>query len=99
MDLGSMTDKATGTKDVAVVCDESLCNFQQISKDMEIFPSLGYHVGHQFECFHCVYSFEGIKNLANEIPDASETYFDEYYKDIGRPSLAATDSFQHTDGS
>jgi hypothetical protein len=25
-----------------------------------------------------------------------QTYFDEYYKDIVRPSLVAPDSFQHT---
>jgi hypothetical protein len=56
---------------------------------------LEYCVGRRFECFNCVYSFEGIKNLANEILNASETYFDEYYKDIEQPSLAATDSFQH----
>jgi hypothetical protein len=62
--------------------------------------SQGYCVGRRFECFNCVYSFKGIKNLANEIPNASETYFDEYYKDdIVRPSLVATDAFQHTNRS
>jgi hypothetical protein len=63
---------------------------------MELFMPLEYCIGRRFECFNCVYSFESIRNLANEILNASETYFDEYYKDIVRPSLAATDSFQHT---
>jgi hypothetical protein len=63
---------------------------------MELFMPLGYCVGRRFECFNCLHSFEGIQNLANEIPEASETYLEEYYKDIVRPSLVATDSFQHT---
>jgi hypothetical protein len=63
---------------------------------MELSMPLGYCVGRRFECFNYVHSFKGMENLTDEIPNASETSFDEYYKDIVRPSLVATDSFQHT---
>jgi hypothetical protein len=45
MGLGSMMDKATGMKDVAAVCEESLNNMEQFSKDMELFMLLRYCVG------------------------------------------------------
>jgi len=56
---------------------------------------LEYCPGHRFECFNCVYSFEDIENLTDEIPKASETYLNEKYKNLVRISLVETDSSQH----